>query len=403
MTAVHPWLDAIPRRLHVRPEWTHHSDRGTAFLVEETGCWISISEDTLHIEVRAALQVHDLDTAVSFCDARNNLALVGRWVYDAAHGVVALVADLALADGAGFDAEAVAVELVAELVNAVSTVMFKSAPQRMLNGTKATPCLDGTFPTTRNRTNEHLPRVVYPLGQDQDTAIGALAMSQDVLLEPLLDFAVEHYESLTVAEREDGARLVLRAAQHPVAGWGLVIALRPAWTADPVHLNTLNMRAAGTGEHVLGRWTTNVDTVEHRLFLTNAMLQAAGPVWQQASFVAQLVARLSDQPGGSGTDDAAVQRPGWPGDELAIARARRQPWNDHRDDDDPEWYAIYLDTFERGSTLTEPSYRAWLQRLEPGDEQDPSTARFIAFMDARIQDRDERIREHGTHLPDEQS
>ena len=72
-------------------------------------------------------------------------------------------------------------------------------------------------------------------------------------------------------------------------------------------------------------------------------------------------------------------------------RRRRDLWNDGRDDDDPEWYAIFLDVFGRMCTLTEPSYRRWHARLTEDDLADAGTAGFIGFMEARIHDRDERL------------
>ena len=91
--AAHPLLAEIPRRLSLEPDWVEHTPDGTAFVVTDTGCWLSIGDgSSLHIEIRVAAQVWDVERAAVFCDERNLLALLGRWLYDAASGVVALVA-----------------------------------------------------------------------------------------------------------------------------------------------------------------------------------------------------------------------------------------------------------------------------------------------------------------------
>lgn len=247
----HQLLADIPRRLKLQPQWVEHSPDGTSFVVTETGCWLSVPDDTsLHVEVRAATDVRDAQRAVAFCDDRNQFALVGRWVYDSDAGVVALVGDLPLTAPPAYDLGAVATEVVAEMVNAVSQVQYVSAPQRDLGGRKAVPALRGNIRGTRNRTDEHLPRHTYPRGADPERAQTALILTQDVLLLPLIDWVVDHQDGETVADHEDGSRLLLRVARHPHAGWGLVVSLLPSWTADVAALNELNARLSPAG---LGR------------------------------------------------------------------------------------------------------------------------------------------------------
>ena len=81
---------------------------------------------------------------------------------------------------------------------------------------------------------------------------------------------------------------------------------------------------------------------------------------------------------------------GLPDDELGAAAARRDPWNDAREQDDPEWYAIYLDRLGRMSTLTEPSFVTWQGLLAPDDL--PHVHGFIDFFDRRRRDHVERTR-----------
>jgi len=381
----HRLLSSIPKRLRLQPRWFEHDPDGTQFVVTETGCWLSLVDhhSTLHVEVRTALGVHDADTAVAFCDDRNQFALVGRWLYDSNAGVVALVADLPLRSVPEADLETVATEVVAEMINAVSTVQDKGAVQRDLNGRKAVSALRGKVRNTRNRTDEHLPCVTYPRGATADVAESTLILTQDALLEPLLDWAVEHQQVQTVADHEDGSRLLLQVAQHPYAGWGLVVSLRPLWTADPGKLNELNARS----QVGLGRWTTVHDWVEHRTFLPNALLEAAGSgVWAPAQLVLDVIASQTAQRTDIPHEGKGLQRPIWPGDGLGAGHARRDPWNDAREENDPEWYAIYLDTFGRMGTLTEPSYRSWVALLHDEDRRDQRTAGFITFMEARLDD-----------------
>jgi hypothetical protein len=226
--AAHSLLAEIPRRLKVHERWVDHTPNGTAFVVTDTGCWLSIVEGTLlRIEIRVASDVWHAERAAEFCDSRNHLALLGRWLYDAGSGVVALVADLPIGDEPSFDVPALATELVAELVNAAGTVQFMSAPQRDLDGYKAVPALHGEICLTRNPTDEHLPNHTYPRGDEPDVAEETLLLAQDILLIPLLGWHVEHDTGHTFAEHPDGSALLIQVAQHPQAGWGLVVSLQP--------------------------------------------------------------------------------------------------------------------------------------------------------------------------------
>ena len=176
---------------------------------------------------------------------------------------------------------------------------------------------------------------------------------------------------------------------HPYAGWGLVVSLRPSWVADAAGLNELNVRA----QVGLGRWTTVHDWVEHQVFLPSALLEAAGAdVWAPAMLVLDVVASLAAQRSPIPCEGRGLHRPVWPGDDLGAERARRDPWNDAREEDDPEWYAIYLDMFGRMGTLTEASYRRWLALLTKVALADPGTAGFIGFMEARMDDHRARQR-----------
>jgi hypothetical protein len=376
---VHPMLIGITSRLKLEPNWVRHGSDGTSLVVTETGCWLSmLDERTLHIEARAATALTDPALAVEFCDDRNQFALVGRWLYDHANGVAALVLDLCLDPTAGYDVEAVASEAVAEIINAVATVQYVCAPQRDLTGRKAVPALHGKVRGSRHPVDEHLPRHTYRLGSDPDAAHRALTLTQDVVLEPLLEWDVDHQTEQSVADHKDGSRLLLRAAQHPHAGWGLVVSLRPTWTTTPAGLNDLNSRA-GLG---WGRWVTVPDGVEHRAFLPNALLQAAGTdAWAPAQLVVDVIESALAQRTSIPAEGSAVQRPVWPGDDLGAEQARRDPWHDPSDDDpESDWSAVYLDRFGRMATITESSFDAWLDLLTQQDKADPSTAGFIDFM-----------------------
>jgi hypothetical protein len=396
--AAHPLLAKIPRRLKLQAQWVEHTPDGTAFIVTETGCWLSVGDSVLHVEIRVAVDVWDGARAAEFCDQRNHYALLGRWVYDAASSVVALVADIPLPDQPTFDLPAVATEIVAELINAAATVQFMSAPQRDLDGYKAVPALRGKIRSTRNRTDEHLPNYTYPRGSDPAVAEETLILTQDILLIPLLGWDVEHEAGRTLAEHRDGSVLLIQVAQHPHAGWGLVVSLQPPWTAHVDAMNALNASAGSAG---LTYWTANGSAVENRLFLPNAALESCrGDTWGAAEFVVSIVETVSNQRGSTPQGGPALLRPTWPGDDVTTAyRRRRDLWNDGREDDAPEWYAIFLDVFGRMCTLTEPSYRRWHARLKADDLADAGTAGFINFMQERMLDREERLREHGEHRP----
>ena len=391
MPASHPLLAALATRLHVTAAQVDHTPTGTAFVVSETGCWLTVSDGALHIEVRVALGVTEPLAAREFCADRNEYALVGRWVYDETSGVLAVVAHLALPETPSYDVESVAVELVAELVNAAGTVIFHSAALAALGGVKATPAVNGTFGRQRNRTDEHLPNVTYPLGAEPDPAITALLQAQAVLVVPLLGWGdVLHAVGELSAERSDGQRLLLRVAQHPSAGWGLVLSVRVPGDLDARELNDANLRAAPAGRHLLSRWVDHGSALEHRLFLTNAVLIAAGLEPGGAGeliceLVTDLGALLSPALLSPATPDrSAVVRPVWPDDERAVMQARQTPWHEHRADGDPRWFAISLDRLGRMVTLTDPGYRAWRATLLPQDLKAPGVVGFTAFMKREI-------------------
>ena len=387
--ASHPLLAAITARLHLTTAQVDHSPTGTAFVVSETGCWLTVTDRVLHVEVRVAVGVTETLAAREFCADRNGFALVGRWVYDETAGVLALVADLALAETASYDVESVAVEIVAELVNAAGTVLFHSAALAALGGVKATPAVNGAFVRQRNRTDEHLPNVTYPLGAEPDPAIAALLLAQDVLVVPLLGWGdVIHAVGELTAERSDGHRLILRVAQHPSAEWGLVLSVRVPGAPEVRELNRLNLQAAPVGRHLLSRWVEHGGAVEHRLFLTNAVLLAAalepgGAGELICQLVTDLGALLTGSPS-SPPERSALVRPVWPDEDKAIALARQTPWHERQAEADPRRFVVSLDRLGRMVTLTEPGYRAWRATLLPRDLKVAGVAGFIAFMEREI-------------------
>lgn len=390
----HWLLEEIPRRLAVEDDWVHHTAKGTSFVVTETGVWLPLTGGSgegpthLHVEVRVAVDVTDSALAQSFCDERNHLVLVGRWFHDPQHRIVAIAADIPLLAEQGGDDAGVATEVVGELLNAASTVQYCSAPQRDLAGAKAIPAVQGRIRTTRGLADEYLPRVTFPAGEAPDAADEALILAQDGLILTLLDWYVEHDERETVAERPDGARLVLQVRQHPHAGWGVVISGRPSWNADLAAISDLNGSNHRAG---LTRWTRNDDWVENRVFLPNALLRAAGEdVWASSRLVVAVLLNVIEHLDDHAARASALERPVWPADELAADHRRREPWNDGRPEDDPEWYAIYLDEFGRMGNLTEPSYRRWLRTLRDADRDSEPTAGFVRFMEARLSDRNIR-------------
>ena len=390
MSISHPLLAAIPKRLLVSPAQIDHTPAGTAFVVSETGCWLTVTDQVLHIEVRVAAGVTETLAALEFCADRNEFALVGRWVYDENAGVLALVADLALPEHPSYDVEAVAVEVVGELVNAAGTVIFHSADLAGSGrgGVKATPAINGIFVRERCKADEYLPRVTYPLGGLPDLALSVLLQAQAVLVVPLLGWGdVTHSVGELCAERSDGHRLVLRVAQHPSAGWGLVLSVRVPGSLDVRELNELNLRAAPAGRPLLSRWVGHGDSVEHRLFLTNAVLLAAEV---EDSGADQLICQrvrdleLTLTAGPAPLEGTAVLRPVWPDEDKAIAYARQDPWHEYRAEDDPRWFVISLDRFGRMVTLTDPTYRAWRASLLPSDLEVPGVAAFIAYLERQI-------------------
>lgn len=392
-------LDALPLRLGVAPRWVERHPDAVAFVAGETGCWLFAQQDLLHVEVRVAVLARDRQAALRFCDDRNHRALVGRWVLDEEAGVVALVADLPAPDDAAWDVEPVAVEAAAEMINAVATVQYYSSTLAAAVGPKALAAIRGEFWDSPNAVHEHLPTHTYALGATGDVAEQALVLAQDIMLIPLLDWHVDN-DSDALRAHKDGTRLLLQVTRHPIAGWGLVVSVSPPWTTDLDELGELNL-SADPRKHLLGHWTSNGDIVEHRMFLSNALLEACGPGWAPANLICELVTALARQPDEAGVA-SAVLRPHWPGDDLAQVRVRREPWNDHRPDDDPEWYAVFLDMLGRMGTMTEPSYRVWQAQLTEEDRDDPRVTRFCSFMDARMADRNERVALYGTHLPSDE-
>lgn len=396
-TPAHPLLAALPARLHVDPAWIDHRPDGTAFVLGETGCWLSVRDGALHLEIRVLLGVTDSAAAQAFCSDHNDLALVGRWLHDEATGVLALVADLALTHDRTYDVEALAAELLGELLSTVGSLLYYSTDLAVVPGVRCTPLIRGVLPDGRNPHDDHLFTHTHPRGRTPDAARRALDAAQQVLVIPLLDWGnVQHTEDLTVAARSDGHCLVLRVIEHPDAGWGLAVSVRVPWTGDLAALGAHNLRAASTGQHLLSRWVDCGASVEHRLFLTNAALEAAGGEGAGAAeLLCELVTdlALARTPAtvtmtatatraatGAGPDRRpAVLRPVWPGDDLATTLARQTPFNAGGKLEDR--FVAILDRFGRPTHLTETSHQAWLATLLPADLDDPKVCWYLAIME----------------------
>lgn len=394
-TPSHPLLAAIAARLDLEDHDVLHHEHGSYFVIGETGCFASVVNGTLHVEARAALDVKDWSAARQLCDDVNHFLSIGRCIYDDVHRVVAVVADLFVQGEHAYDVEAVAAEVVRKVVNPVAQLQFLSVPQRLLGGRKAVPAPTGEVcgGHSPKRDGRRYTRTLVRGPVDQ-----ILPLVQDILLFPLLGWSVAHAEEETVAHRPDGARLVVRVARHPKVGWGMVISVR--LPTPPRDIARLNLQSVHANRHLLGRWTSGIRDVEHRLFLPLEVLRAAGDLWAPANFVIEIVEALAATSTET-RDEPALLRPVWPGDDVGAGVARRDPWNDWvpEDDviaegdvgpeDDSEWRAVYVDRLGRMSTITEPSFVTWQALLEPEDLAHDHVHGFIAFFEREVRNRDE--------------
>ncbi|MDQ1499409.1 MAG: hypothetical protein QOI86_2749 [Actinomycetota bacterium] len=400
---------AIVAALGIEPEWSVAGPEGWGFVAGELGTWLAVHrpEDGpawLHVEVRLARDVPDGPATWAFLDDRNNKALVGRWIHDPSTGAVALAADLPLAavDGAGLP---YAVEVVAGMVNTAETLALLSAPQRDLGGAKALTLVGGRRRPSWHAVCEHLPRRVYPAGRRDRVPSEVLTLVQDSFLSILPGWLADHDALETMAEAEDGSLLVVRAARHPHAGWGLMVVLGgERYGCDPddgaLYAAALNRRESAlavgpvgaAGPPAAGCWTHYGAGLEYRLFLPAALLAAVDDLFAPVAFVGACVRDVAARADATLTDrdppPAAVpilERAAWPGDDEAATAARRDPINDGLDI--PE-ASIYLDMLGRACAITDASFALWRSRLVPGDHDE--VAGFIRFCESCIADRARR-------------
>jgi hypothetical protein len=393
---------AVLAALGIEPGWSMVEPDGYRFVAGELGTWLAVQrrEDGtawLHVEVRLARDVPDGPATWAFLDARNNRALVGRWVHDPFTGVVALTTDLPLAAVEG-EALPYAVEVVAGMVNTAETLAFLSAPQRDLGGAKALTLVEGRRRRSTHALCEHLPHRVYPAGRNDRVPSEVLILVQDSFLSILPGWPADHDVLETMGEAEDGSVLLVRAARHPHAGWGLQVALGgEPYGCDPDdgarYAAALNRReSAPTGPPGAGCWTHNGAGLEYRLFLPAALLAAVDDLFAPVAFVAACVRDVAaradatlmdrDPPRAGGP---VLGRAAWPGDDEAATAARRDPINDGLDPPDA---SIYLDLMGRACAITDASFTLWRSRLLPGDHEE--VAGFIRFCESCIVDRARR-------------
>ena len=94
-------LQPLFDRLAIEDTWILAEPHGAGFVVGELGTWLTLGTSTqrtplLHVEVRVGVDTPDDDRPSLFCNNRNNLALIGRWIHDPTTRTVALVASLPL-------------------------------------------------------------------------------------------------------------------------------------------------------------------------------------------------------------------------------------------------------------------------------------------------------------------
>ncbi len=400
-----PVAHRIVEALRIEREWTVSEGDAAGFVAGELGTWLMVKPSAagtpiLRIEVRLAGDVPDAPATWRFLDACNNTALIGRWVHDSSAGVVALVADLPLGESMPL---AYAREALAQMVGTAETLAYLSAPQRELQAGKALTLVGGRRRESCHPVAGHLRQKVYPAGTSEQVPGRLLPQVQDQLPSALPGWSIDQEARGSVAKAADGSRLLAGLAQHPTAGWGVIVSLGGEnYVCDeadgPVYAAALN-----AGESVLsivtpgpGCWTACGAALEYRVFLTAALLaadEAVGAAPEFVTTVVQLVAAHADtmllDREANPTDGLVVERPTWPGDAEAHVLARRDPINDGLDDEavlanDGLARATYVDGLERACTITDESFDRWRSRLVPEDLGDEKVSAFIRFGEERF-------------------
>ncbi|MCW2903369.1 MAG: hypothetical protein JWO67_5634 [Streptosporangiaceae bacterium] len=396
-------ISDLPQRiidaLRIEVEWTVHEPDGfgLGFVAGELGVWLATRDDdrlsALHIEVRVARHVPDGPDVRKFCETRNHYGLVGRWVHDAATATVSLVADLPSFNADGPEAGLVEVwaEYVAHMIATAESAAFRSLPQLGMGGQKALTLVGGQRRKPSDRFVNRLADIVE-LGKDAEAAEEVMELLRQT--PPVVhgragsSWLISHESPVIALRCLDGEVISIFAAQHPTFGWGIMIAAgqdpEKLWLDDdPELIASLNRTAVQRGGLAPGSWTQG-QHVEHRMFISNTLLRAAGSPqtahFAVSEFVTETAVQLRRSRITVEQETPALVRPAWPDDDRADVLARRDPFNDGIDNPD---VAIYLDLFGRGCGITQRSFELWESRLTDDDRTDPRVAGFTKFVRAR--------------------
>jgi hypothetical protein len=377
------FLRTVLTELQAEPQWSVRSALTAGFVARELGVTLALPASPwpalLHVEVRFARDVRNVDAAVRFCAARNHVGLLGRWVFDPVARVVALVADIPA--GVGPWGPGVAAAVVAELVGVAEAQAYTSAAEREIGAATALTLVGGRRRPAPHPVCEHLARVVRPQGASPHLAGAAVVGAQDGLIVALPHWYVTHGNAESSCEDPEGSIVVLRAACHPYAGWGVMVALTPpegvAGGAGPRRLAALNQAEADralTGP-APGSWSGSGGEAQYRAFLSAAVLaraEAGGNVFAPADLLRDVVraaaARAEEiwENAGRPALTPVLHRPGWPGDERAAALDRGA-----RSGGLPESVRIWSDPAARlSATDPEGIFSFWDDPLTDGSSSD---------------------------------
>jgi hypothetical protein len=380
----------VVAHLGVEAECTVAAADGVGFVAGELGVWMTVEEKgaappRFRAEVRLARQVPDDETISEFVDRLNHRGLLGCWVHDQPTGILALSAGIDLSTTVREDTVAIAAQVVSSMVASAEELAYKSAPQRDLGAAKALTLVGGVrrkgeHPLFRRHTG-----TVLEQGRTADTARVSLCLAQDVMLYLVPGWTFEHDTTATTCEDDQGFVLVVRVAQHPAFGYGLMIALgsqsRLTIPAADAHRRAFELNRSEARRPGLGAWAVSGPGLEYRTFLPNSLLELANRDLPELRLVSAVIrdtaarARPSLVPLRAVAEhpDRTLLKPDWAGDTEAEILARRDPINDglHA----PDSY-VWLDRLGRAAATTESSFELWRSRLHPVDVDDPTVAGY---------------------------
>lgn len=321
-TERHELLDSVLAAIEIEPEWTVRFGDGAGLLLRELGVWLTVAPQPwpalLHVEIQLARDV-DLPTAQQYCVQHNTQGSLGRWVLDRKTRALALVADVPLG-GVSWSAAVVA-EIVVHLTTVAEVAASASPP-----GSTVRPPVAGRRRPSPHPRFAQIPPVLDPRALFAEPAQCVMVVVQDGLILTMLPWQVSNEVDASICLADDGSRLIARAEQHPLHGWGVGITLTPESTVPPDEaarwVAALNRSESdqAVGGAALGAWSLHQEKIVHRMFLPIAVLDAAGPLFEPVGTVRDTMLAAAAR-----ADDALLRldppdgvapvlhRPSWPG------------------------------------------------------------------------------------------